>query len=113
MALGQAAQKGQVWYRDIHDNKPPMLYLVAALAGNFETYRLIYFAWGIITVLAFWQLTKLLFPRNKPAQILTTTTFTVLANLHRFEGNVANAENFMMLLTIAGSPLTAAALLWS
>jgi 4-amino-4-deoxy-L-arabinose transferase-like glycosyltransferase len=101
LTLGQAANKGWVWYRDIHDNKPPMLYLIAALAGNFTFYRLIHFGWSLVTVLAFWQLAKLLFVKNQPAVMASTVIFAVLSNLHSFEGNVANAENFMMLPTIA------------
>ena len=102
LALGQAANKGLVWYKEIHDNKPPMLYLVAALANNFTTYRLIYFGWSLVTILGFWQLAKLLFPKNTSAQAGSTLAFTVLTNLHRFEGNVANAENLMIFLTLAG-----------
>ena len=100
LALGQAARRGLVWYRDIHDNKPPMLYLVAALAGNFSYYRLIYLIWSFITVFVFYQLSRVLFGKNFPAVIITTTTFAFLTNSHTFEGNVANAENFMLLPTI-------------
>lgn len=102
LTLGQAAKKGLVWYRDIHDNKPPLLYLIAALAGNFSAYRLIHFAWSLITVILFWQLVKLVFPGNKRAEFFSTLVFTFLTSLHTFEGNIGNAENFMMLPTIAG-----------
>ncbi|MFC1727413.1 ArnT family glycosyltransferase [Patescibacteria group bacterium] len=101
LSLGQASQKGLTWYQDIHDNKPPMLYLVAALAGNFTTYRSIHFGWSLITILAFWQLAKLIFPKNKPAIGFSTLAFTLLTSLHSLEGNVGNAENFMLLLIIA------------
>lgn len=101
LALGQAAKKGLVFYRDIHDNKPPMLYLLAGLAGNFSNYRLIAFFWSLVTVFAFYQLSKLLFKKNLLAVITSTTIFAFLANIHTFEGNVANAENFMLLPTIA------------
>src|SRR3989344_3742093 len=34
LVLGQALRRGLVFYRDIHDNKPPLLYLLAAVAGG-------------------------------------------------------------------------------
>lgn len=115
LTLGQAARKGLVFYRDIHDNKPPMLYLIAAFAGNFSVYRLIHFFWSFITIFVFYQLSKMLFlknkklslqkfsfsqSRNKLAVIASTTAFAVLTSLHSFEGNIANAENFMLLPTL-------------
>ncbi len=101
LALGQAAKKGLVFYRDIHDNKPPMLYLLAGIAGNFSTYRLIAFFWNLVTIFVFYQLSKILFKKNLPAVITTTAIFAFFTNIHSFEGNVANAENFMLLPTIA------------
>ncbi len=101
LALGQAARKGLVLYRDIHDNKPPMLYLLAGLAGNFSTYRLVAFFWSLATIFLFYRLSKALFKRNLLAVIISTTVFALLSSTHTFEGNVANAENFMLLPTIA------------
>ena len=101
LTLGQAVRKGLVLYRDIHDNKPPMLYLVAALAGNFSIYRLILFFWSFATIFIFYKFCQLLFNKNKQAIIISTVAFAVLTSLHNFEGNIANAENFMMLPTIA------------
>lgn len=100
LTLGQAARRGLVWYRDIHDNKPPMLYLLAALAGNFPTYRLLLFFWSLVTIFVFYQLSQALFAKSRPAVIISTTVFAVLSSLHTFEGNVANAENFMLLPTL-------------
>lgn len=107
LALGQAARRGLVFYRDIHDNKPPMLYLLAGLAGDFSSYRLTAFFWSLATIFVFYQLSKLLFKKNLLAVIATTTLFAFLANAHTFEGNVANAENFMLLPTIAAFYLIA------
>ena len=64
LTLGHAARQGLVWYRDIHDNKPPLLYLVAALAGTVFWFRLILLVWHAATIALFWELsTKLL--KNK------------------------------------------------
>jgi len=40
LTLGQGLKKGLVFYRDIHDNKPPLLYVMAAVAGNVKVFRL-------------------------------------------------------------------------
>lgn len=102
LTLGQALRKGFVFYRDIHDNKPPSLYLLAALANSFSYYRLILFIWAFVTIFMFFRLASLLFPKRKLMVIIPTALFAILTSLHTFEGNVANAENFMMLPTIAG-----------
>ena len=102
LTLGQAIRKGLVLYRDIHDNKPPLIYLLAAFSGSFFNYRLLLLAWSLATIFVFYQLAKLLFQKNKLSILLTTSVFAILISLPTFEGNIANAENFMMLPTIAG-----------
>ena len=82
LTLGQAVRKGLVLYRDIHDNKPPMLYLIAALAGSFPLYRLIHFLWSFTTIFAFYKLAQLVFNKNnKWAILLPTTVFAILTSL--------------------------------
>jgi len=102
LTLGQALRKGLVLYRDIHDNKPPLLYLVAALTGSFSVYRLVYFLWGLATIGVFYRLAAILFLKNQKAIITSTSLFAVLTSLPMFEGNIANAENFMLLPILAG-----------
>jgi len=65
--LGEAIKRGMVLYRDIHDNKPPLLYFTAALAGNVFWFRAILAAWMAATTVLFWKLSRTLFP-NLPAQ---------------------------------------------
>jgi len=111
LTLGQAVRKGLVLYKDIHDNKPPLLYLLAALAGNFSYYRAILFFWSFATIYLFYKLSLLLF-KNKNAQIISTFIFAILTSIHTFEGNVGNAENFIMLPTIGGFYLLLKAKKW-
>jgi len=101
LTLGQAIRRGVVLYRNIHDNKPPLLYLLAAAASNFSYYRVILFFWSFVTIYLFYKLSLLLF-KNKTAQIVSTFIFAISTSIHTFEGNVGNAENFMMLPTIGG-----------
>jgi hypothetical protein len=102
LTLGQAIKKGLILYRDIHDNKPPLIYLLAAVTGSFSAYRLIYFLWSLGAIFVFNRLASLLFPQKPKAVILTTSLFAILASLPMFEGNIANAENFMLLPIMAG-----------
>ena len=34
LTIGQALRKGVILYSQIHDNKPPLLYMMAAVAGG-------------------------------------------------------------------------------
>lgn len=101
LTLGQAVRRGLVLYRDIHDNKPPLLYLVAALAGSFSHFRLILFIWSLATIYFFKKLAELVF-KQKQGVMVATLTFAILTSIHTFEGNVANAENFLIGTSILG-----------
>jgi len=102
LALGQAIKKGLLLYRDIHDNKPPLLYLLAALAGNVFWFRTILLGWMMITLVLFAQLSQKLFPKKKNLTTIALLTFTLLSSIPLIEGNIANAEIFMIGMAIAG-----------
>ncbi|MBN1263744.1 MAG: hypothetical protein JW991_05320 [Candidatus Pacebacteria bacterium] len=102
LVLGQAARKGLVFYRDIHDNKPPLLYWLAAFSGNFFTYRLLYFFWSCFSFLVFHTLAKALFGKNKKAILISLLAFSIFASIPLFEGTIANAENFLILTSMIG-----------
>jgi len=100
LALGQAIRRGLVLYRDIHDNKPPLLYFIAAISGNLFWLRAILAGWMMITTIIFWKLTRALFPKNILFQKISTIAFLVLTTLPLLEGQIANAELFMIGPTI-------------
>jgi len=102
LTLGQEMRQGQVLYRDVHDNKPPLLYLLAAVAGNVFWFRFILLLWMLVTTLLFFKLVEQIFPKNKRAQGLLTFAFVILTSIPAFEGNIANAEIFFIGLIIAG-----------
>ena len=106
LTLGQAFRKGLVFYRDIHDNKPPFLYLIAALAGTITWFRFILFFWHAVNVLVFWFLAKAILKKN-PLWLIGTTTFifALITTLPIIEGNIANGENFMILPGTLGALL--------
>lgn len=103
--IGQAIAKGQLLYVETWDNKPPLLYIVYSLFnGDQFLVRLFSLITGALTALGFFFLSKLLF-KNLRTSFITTLIFAVLFGLPVLEGNIANAENFMLLPIITSSYL--------
>lgn len=101
LVLGEALRQGVPLYQGIHDNKPPLLYVMAGISGSLFVFRVILALWNFVTIYIFWKLLDHLFPKNKAIQIVGTTIFAVLTTLPLLEGNIANAEIFMIGTTIA------------
>ena len=91
LTIGQELKKGATLYADIHDNKTPLLYYFAALGDNIFGFRLLLFLWMIPTVYYFFKLSK---------SYWFTVIFVIFTSLPLIEGNISNAENFMLLPTI-------------
>ncbi len=102
LALGNAIRRGITIYQAIHDNKPPLLYLTAAIAGNLFWFKIILAFWMILTIIAFWKLTKILFNGNTRAEVISTIAFSILTTIPLFEGNIVNAELFLIGPIIIG-----------
>ena len=94
--LGLAIRRGLVLYKDIYDNKPPLLYFTAALAGNIFWFKTILAFWSTFTIIIFWELAKVLFKNKISAIQISVIIFALLTTLPLFEGNIANAENFIL-----------------
>ncbi len=98
--IGQALHQGQLLYKDIWDNKPPLLYVFYAFAnGDQATMRLLSMIAGLVSVPLFFFLTQRLFQSHKISTI-ATTVYVILFGSPFLEGNIANAENFILPLTI-------------
>lgn len=99
--IGIAIRNGRLLYRDIFDNKPPFLYFLYALFNSDQfTLRLVSLIFGILSVIVFFFLAKKIFSsgeNNQKIVLLTTSLFAFLFAIPFFEGNIANAENFMIL----------------
>lgn len=102
LTLGEGIRQGVTLYSEIHDNKPPLLYLTAALAGSVFWFRAILAVWHIITIYIFWRLIDHLFPKKKIVQITASVVFSLLTTIPLFEGNIANSEIFMIGFTMLG-----------
>ncbi len=96
LTLGEGIRKGLTLYRDIHDNKPPLIYLIAAVAGSLVWLKIILAFWMIVTVFLFWKLTTILFEKNTKLQKIATIIFALLTTLPLLEGNIVNSELFLI-----------------
>lgn len=100
LALGEGLRQGVPLYSGIHDNKPPLLYVTAAIAGNLFLFKAILAIWHLITIFVFWKLAENFFSKNSKAQKLATVAFALFTTLPLLEGNIVNAELFMVGPTI-------------
>jgi hypothetical protein len=98
--VGQSMDQGRLLYRDIWDNKPPLLYVVYALArGDQPTVKTFSIIAGLLSVIAFFSLSQKLFKKQRISLIITTIYVLLLAT-PILEGNIANAEDFILFPTI-------------
>jgi 4-amino-4-deoxy-L-arabinose transferase-like glycosyltransferase len=106
--IGTSLNHGKLLYKEIFDNKPPLLYwLYSLLHSDQFSVRLASLIFGVLSVIVFFLLSKKLFKnaKNNVPAYLTTFIFTLLFGLPAFEGNIANAENFMLLPIITSALL--------
>lgn len=95
--LGASMNNGRLLYRDIWDNKPPILYAIYALFGGDQfAVRLLSLVFGLASVIVFFLLAKKLFGQTRSV-FIATCLFAFLFAIPLLEGNIANAENFMAL----------------
>ena len=118
LTLGTGIRHGLALYRDIHDNKPPVIYLLAAISGSQFWFRFILLGWNLTSIAVFsWIATTLLNPQRRerfwrlgkhlfPIPSLATLATLLFALLpFAAEGNIANGEIFMILPTMIGFAL--------
>jgi len=101
ITLGNAVRKGITLYGQIHDNKPPLLYLTAGLAGSVFWFRTILMFWSLISTVLFYKLSVKLFS-NVGIQKVAVLVFAIFTTIPLLEGQIANAENFMIGFSVAG-----------
>lgn len=101
--LGFGMRHGRLLYQGVWDNKPPLLYVMYALLdGNQPYVKFFSFAVGLVAIWIFYALAKRLL-ENKKSIFLATGIFTLFLGLPFLEGNIANAENFMILPAVASA----------
>ncbi|MBI5044993.1 MAG: glycosyltransferase family 39 protein [Candidatus Levybacteria bacterium] len=99
-AIAFALNKGRILYLQIWDNKPPLLYYTYAIFnGDQFLVRLLSTLYGLLSVLFLYFLSRKIFPHKNTA-LISTAFFSLLFGLPILEGNIANAENFMLPFSI-------------
>src|SRR3989339_1068587 len=81
LTLGQGIRQGIPLYSGLHDNKPPLLYLAAAISGNLFIFKVILAFWSLITVYGFWKLINHLYPKKESLHKISTIIFGLLTTL--------------------------------
>src|SRR5579859_681111 len=95
--IGMALSQGKHLYSGIWDNKPPFLYYIYAIfQGNQQHVRFLSLLFGLGALFTFFFLSRKLF-RAQRISILVISIFAFLFATPFLEGNIANAENFMIL----------------
>lgn len=100
LTIGQALRRGLLLYRDIYDNKTPLIYVVAMIAGNAMWFRFILMIWNLINVALIWGVAKKLTGIKRGA-VTATVLFAVFSTLPLLEGEIANGEIFMVMPVMA------------
>lgn len=101
--IGQSMDHGRLLYRDIWDNKPPLLYVVYALAqGDQPTIKILSLVAGIVSLVIFFFLSQKIVKKTK-LSLLLSLLYVLLLGTPLLEGNIANAEDFILLpILLAG-----------
>ncbi len=99
--VAMGINRGRLLYRDIWDNKPPLMYLLYALFSSDQfTIRLVSLISGILSLYLFYLIAKRLFAKRVNVY-LSSFLFILFFATPLLEGNIANAENFMILPILA------------
>jgi 4-amino-4-deoxy-L-arabinose transferase-like glycosyltransferase len=93
LTLGQGVRQALTLYSQIFDNKPPLIYLVAAISENLFWFRTILAFWNLATIVIFFRLAERLALRGIK---IATLIFALATTLPLLEGHIANAELFMI-----------------
>lgn len=96
LVVSQALHDGRTLYSEIWDNKPPFLYFLYFLSGGLFGIKLLSLVFGIGEVFLFYKIAQKLFSRNLSI-FVSTILFAFFLGTPFLEGNIANAENFMLL----------------
>lgn len=102
LTLGQGLRQGVPLYSGLHDNKPPVLYLIAALAGSLVWFKVLLAVASLASIVLFAKIAGKIFEGKLKTQKVSVVLFALLTTLPLLEGNIANAENFMMAFSLGG-----------
>lgn len=104
LTVGQGLKRGLILYKDIADNKTPLLYFLTAIFNSLPLLRGLLLVWVLISTALVYVLAKLVF--NFKSAVITTIIYIILTSLPVLEGNIANGEIFFHLPIILAVLLT-------
>lgn len=97
-AVGILINNGYHLYSGAWENKPPILLLIYAFFNSDQfLIRTASFISGLISIWFFYLASSKLFSKSNKIAIICTTIYTIIFGTRVVEGNIANAENFMLL----------------
>ncbi|MBI4098131.1 MAG: glycosyltransferase family 39 protein [Candidatus Levybacteria bacterium] len=97
-AVGMLINDGAKLYSGAWDNKPPLLYVLYAIFNSDQfLIRTLSLFFGLVSVWVFYLTALKLFAGSKKSVVISTTFFAIFFGTRVIEGNIANAENFMLL----------------
>ncbi|HSW90129.1 MAG TPA: hypothetical protein VLH19_04630 [Patescibacteria group bacterium] len=108
LTVGNGISHGLELYKDIHDNKTPLIYILASVTGTVFWFRFLLMIWVGFEMIVFYLLCKELFGKSAVRLhgihiSLTGLALIAFAILPFFaEGLIANGEIFMLLPTLFG-----------
>jgi len=103
LVLGQMIRRGAVLYRDVWDNKTPLLYFIYSLSPTLLWAKLTATVCILGTMLGVFNLSKMVFEDKPTFYPLVSTAFVgSLLSLPVLEGTIANAELYFILPIILG-----------
>ncbi len=100
LTLGQGIRQGISLYSGLHDNKPPILYLMAAISGSEVWFKVFLALASLVSIVLFAKIAKIIFEGKVKTQKVATAIFALLTTIPLLEGNIANAENFMLAFSL-------------
>src|SRR3989338_1589020 len=102
-AVGMIINSGVPLYSGAWENKPPLLLILYALLNSDQfLIRITSLIFGLLSVWFFYLIARRLSPKSKNGVMIATFAYAFLFGINLIEGNIANAENFMMLPILAG-----------
>ena len=112
-AVGMLIRSGESLYSGAWENKPPLLLVIYALFNSDQfALRSLSLVFGLISLWFFFLTSRTLFPASKYAPGVSTAAFLFIFGTRLIEGNIANAENFMILPIMISAYLVVSTDLW-
>lgn len=106
LAIAQALNRGEILYRDIWDNKPPLLYFLYAIIPTLLWAKVAATLFVLGTSAGVYYLSKSLFKEyklNNFYSLISSILSGILLSIPFLEGTIANAELFFTLPIVWGA----------